>query len=57
MPVRRDLDATGRLAAIADLLGTMSKALEMTQTALTKFYGSLSNEHKAQFDRINARQA
>jgi hypothetical protein len=29
----------------------------LTQTALTRFYGSLSDEQKARFDRINARQA
>jgi hypothetical protein len=48
---------TGRLAAMADRLRAMSTALEMTQTALTKFYGSLSDEQKAQFDRINARSS
>ncbi len=38
-----------------DRLTVMSKALETTQTALTGFYGSLNDEQKAQFDRINAR--
>jgi hypothetical protein len=38
-----------------DRLAAMSKALETTQVALTKFYGSLSDEQKARFDRINAR--
>jgi hypothetical protein len=50
------LTPTGRLAAMANRLRTMSKALELTQAALTKFYGSLSDEQKAQFDRINVRQ-
>ena len=50
------LTPTGRLAAMADRLDAMSKAIEMTQAALTRFYGSLSDEQKAQFDRINARQ-
>lgn len=50
------LTPTGRLAAMADRLDAMSKALEMTQAALTTFYGSLSDEQKAQFDRINVRQ-
>ena len=49
------LTPTGRLAAMEDRLAAMSKALEMTQAALTKFYGSLSDEQKARFDRINAR--
>ena len=31
------------------------KALDTTQAALTKFYGSLSDEQKAQFDRISVR--
>jgi LTXXQ motif family protein len=51
------LTPTGRLAAMAERLTAMSKALETTQAALTNFYGSLSNEQKAQFDRINARRA
>jgi hypothetical protein len=38
-----------------DRLAAMSKALETTQAALTRFYGSLNDEQKAQFDRINAR--
>jgi ABC-type transporter MlaC component len=49
------LTPTGRLAAMEDRLTAMSKALETTQAALTKFYGSLSDEQKARFDRINAR--
>jgi hypothetical protein len=51
------LTPTGRLAAMVQRLTAMSKALETTQAALTKFYGSLSDEQKAQFDRINARAA
>ena len=50
------LTPTGRLAAMADRLRAMSKALEMTEAALAKFYDSLSDEQKAQFDRINVRQ-
>ena len=51
------LTPTGRLAAMQDRLQAMSQALETTQTALNKFYGSLSDEQKAQFDRINARSS
>jgi hypothetical protein len=51
------LTPTGRLAAMADRLTTMSKALETTQRALNKFYGSLSDEQKAQFDRMNIRSS
>lgn len=50
------LTPTGRLAAMADRLRAMSKALEMTQAALTKFYGSLSDEQKAQFNILGRRQ-
>jgi hypothetical protein len=51
------LTPTGRLAAMQDRLASMSKALETTQTALNKFYGSLSDEQKAQFDRLNVRSS
>jgi hypothetical protein len=51
------LTPTGRLAAMQDRLVAMSKALETTQTALNKFYGSLSDEQKAQFDRLNVRSS
>jgi len=51
------LTPTGRLAAMEDRLRTMSKALEMTQAALNKFYGSLNDEQKAQFDRMNIRSS
>jgi ABC-type transporter MlaC component len=33
----------------------MSQALRMTETVLNKFYGALSDEQKAQFDRIFGR--
>jgi hypothetical protein len=49
------LTPTGRLAAMEDRLSAMSKALRTTEAALNKFYGALSDEQKAQFDRINAR--
>jgi ABC-type transporter MlaC component len=49
------LTPTGRLAAMEDRLQAMLKALDTTQAALTKFYGSLSDEQKAQFDRISVR--
>jgi hypothetical protein len=49
------LTPTGRLAAMEMRLSAMSKALEITQAALDKFYASLSDEQKARFDRINVR--
>jgi hypothetical protein len=47
------LTPTGRLAAMEDRLQAMLKALDTTQAALSKFYGSLSDEQKARFDRIS----
>src|SRR5690348_2226972 len=41
------LTPTGRLAAMEERLTAMSKALETTQAALNRFYGSLSDEQKA----------
>lgn len=51
----RELTPTGRLSAMQDRLTAMAQALKTTQAALTDFYGSLNDEQKAQFDRINAR--
>jgi hypothetical protein len=49
------LTPTGRLAAMEERLSAMSQALATAQAALTRFYGSLSDEQKAQFDRLNVR--
>jgi LTXXQ motif family protein len=49
------LTPTGRLAAMDNRLGAMSQALRMTETALNKFYGALTDEQKAQFDRMSIR--
>ncbi len=49
------LTPTGRLAAMEDRLSAMSDALRTTEAALTKFYGSLDDEQKARFDRLNVR--
>jgi hypothetical protein len=51
----QSLTPPGRLAAMQDRLQAVSKALETTQAALSNFYGSLSDEQRAKFDRINAR--
>lgn len=51
----QSLTPPGRLTAMEDRLQVMLKALDTTQAALTKFYGSLSDEQKAQFDRISVR--
>jgi hypothetical protein len=49
------LTPPGRLAAMEDRLQVMLKALDTTQAALSKFYGSLSDEQKARFDRMSVR--
>ena len=51
----QSLTPPGRLAAMEDRLQVMLKALDTTQAALTKFYGSLNDEQKARFDRISVR--
>lgn len=51
------LTPTGRLAAMENRLSAMSQALRMTETALNKFYGALSDEQKAQFNRMSIRAA
>ena len=40
---------------MADRLNSMLQALDTVQPALVKFYGSLSDEQKARFDRLNVR--
>ncbi len=49
------LTPTGRLAAMEDRLVAMSQALTATRAALVSFYGSLSDEQKARFDRMPLR--
>lgn len=51
----QSLTPPGRLAAMQDRLQVMLKAIDTTQAALTKFYGSLNDEQKARFDRISVR--
>jgi len=36
-------------------LSAMSQALKMTDAALSKFYAALTDEQKAQFDRMSIR--
>ncbi|MBV8926026.1 MAG: Spy/CpxP family protein refolding chaperone [Bradyrhizobium sp.] len=49
------LTPTGRLAAMEDRLQVMSEALQTSEAALNNFYGSLSDEQKARFDRMKVR--
>jgi hypothetical protein len=53
----QSLTPPGRLAAMQDRLQVMLKAIDTTQAALSKFYGTLTDEQKAQFDRISVRSS
>ena len=51
-PQDQSLTPTGRLAAMEQRLNAMLQAIDAVQPALTKFYGSLSDEQKARFNRL-----
>ena len=51
------LTPPGRVAAMEQRLNAMLQAVETVRPALTKFYGSLSDEQKARFDRLGGRPA
>ncbi len=51
------LTPTARLAAMEQRLNAMLQALDTVQPALVEFYHSLSDEQKAQFDRLGASPA
>jgi len=46
------LTPTGRIAAMNERLKAMLQALDIVQPALDRFYGSLSDEQKARFNRL-----
>jgi hypothetical protein len=46
------LTPPGRVRAMEQRLDAMLQAIETVRPALTKFYGSLSDEQKARFDRL-----
>jgi hypothetical protein len=56
-PVDQPLTPPGRLAAMERRLDGMLQALDTVQPALAHFYGSLDDEQKAQFNRLDARSA
>ena len=56
-PTEPTLTPPGRVAAMEQRLKAMQQAIETVRPALTKFYGSLSDEQKARFDRLGARPA
>ena len=51
------LTPPGRLAAMEQRLAAMLQGLDIVQPALAKFYNSLSDEQKAQINRIGPRAA
>jgi LTXXQ motif family protein len=54
-PTETPPTATERLDAMANRLAAMLDAVGMVRPALNRFYNSLTNEQKAQFNRISAR--
>lgn len=55
-PTEESLTPPGRLAAMEGRLDAMLKALDVVQPALAQFYDSLSDEQKARFNQLGARQ-
>ena len=51
-PTGQALTPPGRVAAMEQRLSGMLQAIEAVRPALTNFYGSLSDEQKARFDRL-----
>ena len=45
-----------RLAAVGKRLDTMLQAVKLVRSALDDFYGTLSDEQKAQFEAIGPRR-
>jgi hypothetical protein len=55
-PTDQPLTPPGRVAAMEARLSGMLKALDTVQPAMAKFYGSLTDEQKARFDRLPPRR-
>jgi len=55
-PTDRALTPPGRVAAMEQRLKGMLQAIETVRPALNKFYGSLSDEQKARFDRLGRKR-
>ena len=56
-PADQALTPPGRLAAMEQRLAAMLQGLDIVQPALANFYNSLSDEQKAQINRIGPRAA
>jgi hypothetical protein len=55
-PTEETLTPPARLAAMEARLDAMLQALDVVQPALTAFYNSLSDEQRARFNQLGARQ-
>jgi hypothetical protein len=55
-PTGQALTPPGRVAAMEQRLSGMLQAIETVRPALNKFYGSLSDEQKARFDRLGRKR-
>jgi hypothetical protein len=55
-PTGQTLTPPGRVAAMEQRLQGMLQAIETVRPVLNKFYGSLSDEQKARFDRLGRKQ-
>ncbi len=55
-PTAETLTPPGRVAAMEQRLSGMLEAIETVRPALNKFYGSLSDEQKARFDRLGRKR-
>jgi len=55
-PTYRPLTVTGRVEVMEQRLAAMLRAVDLVQPALTRFYGSLSDEQKERFNRLNPSQ-
>ena len=55
-PADESLTPPGRVTAMEQRLNTMLQAIKIAQPALTNFYGTLTDEQKARFNELGARQ-
>ena len=56
-PEGQTMTPPGRVEAMAQRLNTMLQAIKIVQPALESFYGQLTNEQKARFNGLDARQS
>jgi hypothetical protein len=56
-PTDRALTPVGRVEAMEQRLGAMSRAVQTLRQALDRFYGTLSDEQKERFNRLTPAQS